>query len=90
FTRKPLLELEEWQIYDQNIDERIDNILARCHFFDISGFGQIEECEALMQHGRYYMRLVIFIDGDVTTKDDWTQFLNVVQNRLVEHVAQES
>ncbi len=90
FTQEPLLEAGGWQIYDKNIDKRVDNFFARCHFYDISGFGQLEGCTASIQHGRYYMHLSISIDGNVSTKEDWAMFLIVIQDRLVEKVAQES
>ncbi len=88
-TQYPLLE-GNWQLYDQNIDKRIDNMLARCHYFDTSNLGRLESCDALIQYGRYYMSLTIVIDGNITTKQDWATLFTVAQERLVEFVAQES
>ncbi len=47
-------------------------------------------CAAWFQHGRYLVEVVIVIDGKVVTEADWNKMLNLVQDRLVAQIEQET
>lgn len=87
-TERPLLlSAGGWTPYNGPSDDRIHNIFARCHHFDTSGFGRLEECDAQMQLGSYLVEFGIVIDGYIITKQDWANMFEIVQRRLVEYVA---
>lgn len=52
--------------------------------------GEYLGCEAWFQHGRYLVSVVIVIDGKVVTEADWNKMLNLVQDRLVAQIEQET
>lgn len=90
-TERPLLlSAGGWTLYEGPLDDRIDNMFARCHHFDTSGYGWLEECNAQMQLGSYLVEFGIVIDGDLVTRQDWVNMIEIVQKRLIEHVVQDS
>ncbi len=77
-------------VYEITTNPAIKNALVGCSQSYASDFGEHLGCEAWFQHGRYLVRAVSIIDGEVVTNDDWDKLLTLVQDRLVAHVEQEA
>ncbi len=84
----PIGQVDDQTLYDKLPNGRIDNSLARCDNFDWPNLGQLEACEVLMQLGPYLVSVSMNIDGNYTTNQDFVNMLEIVQERLIEHVAQ--
>ena len=67
----------------------IINVLATCRQKYDGRFGSYQGCNARMQYDRYLVRIVMVVDGQEITMEDWTTMFQLVQDRLVERVGQE-
>lgn len=66
---------------------KVDNISWAC--WKIGG-SKSENCTILVQHGRYVTTAGMTVDGEIITFADFEVFINVIQDRLLEQVANES
>ena len=80
--------LAEYQTRGPN--PTITNVLTICRQGYDGRFGSYSGCDARMQYGRYLVELAMTVDGQVVTMADWTTMFQLVQDRLVAFVEQES
>lgn len=69
---------------------KTDRSLSWCNEGFATNIGAYLGCAAWFQHGRYLVEVVIVIDGKVVTEADWNKMLNLVQDRLVAQIEQET
>lgn len=66
---------------------KADNVSWVC--WEIGG-SRYENCNLLIQHGRYVATAGMTVDGEIIAFADFEVFINVIQDRLLDQVAKES
>ena len=73
----------------KNVNLRIKNILAGCRPKPSKDY---ETCKLMVQHGRYLIiaNMIVGESRDIVfTMDDWENFINVIQDRVIQQVTLE-
>ena len=70
---------------------RVRNVIAGCH--EITAFssqGSAYNCNFIIQYGRYWSNVGMYVDNEVTTLEDFETLINIIQDRLIEQVNRET
>ena len=69
---------------------QMEIVKARCTRVQGLEIGPFDGCSITIQHGRYITNATMNVDGELITMEDWYDFINAIQVRLIEQVAKEN
>lgn len=79
-----------WGIYHGNFDPRLENVMIGCDDYRTPDSNISQQCNLLMQQGRYMVRAYILLDEQVTKMSDWDRCVALIQEKLIAQVEQEA
>ena len=74
----------------QNGEPRLNIVVESCWGGYNKDVGNYQNCNFWGQHGRYVMLANMTVDGEIITMEDWSKFIDVIQDRLIAQVEKEA
>lgn len=79
-----------WGTYQGDFDPRLESVIIGCDDYRTPDSNISQQCNLLMQQGRYMVQAYILLDEQVTKMSDWDRCVALIQEKLIAQVEQEA